>query len=114
MNQCPDPYAVLGVTPAATPAEIAHAFRARLRALHPDTRDAGSGAGSAAGEETQLPQVLAAYALLRDPQRRAAYDQQRPAQSDPAPVRINITHHVDPPAESGRPPLWAGPVRWQR
>lgn len=110
MNQCPDPYAVLGVTPAATPAEIAHAFRAKLRALHPDTRNAGS----AAGEETQLPQVLAAYALLRDPQRRSAYDRQRPTQRDPAPVRINITRHVDPPAKSRRPPLWAGPVRWQR
>jgi curved DNA-binding protein CbpA len=108
MTQSPDPYAVLGVTPAATPAEITHAFRVKLRALHPDTRYAGSPAGA----ETQLRQVLAAYALLRDPNRRAAYDQKRPAHDDTAAVPITVTRHVDPKAK--RPPLWAGPVRWQR
>jgi curved DNA-binding protein CbpA len=110
MNQCLDPYAVLGVTPAATPAEITHAFRVKLRALHPDTRYAGSPAGA----ETRLRQVLAAYALLRDPHRRAAYDQNHPAQNDTAAERITVTRHIDPKAEAKRPPLWAGPVRWQR
>jgi DnaJ-class molecular chaperone len=33
-----DPYLVLGVSPSATQAEIAHAYRNRLRAHHPDTR----------------------------------------------------------------------------
>ncbi|WP_085241812.1 J domain-containing protein [Mycobacterium europaeum] len=59
MNQCTDPadpYAVLGVTPTATPAEITHAFRVKLRALHPDTHYAGSPADA----ETQLRQVLGA------------------------------------------------------
>ena len=60
MNEHPDPYAVLGVTPTATPAEITHAFRAKLRTLHPDTC-------SAAVSDGELRQVLAAYGLLRDP-----------------------------------------------
>jgi GR25 family glycosyltransferase involved in LPS biosynthesis len=67
MNDNRDPYAVLGVTPTATPAEIAHAFRAKLRALHPDTSSAAVG-------DTELRQVLAAYGLLRDPDHRADYD----------------------------------------
>lgn len=110
MNQCPDPYAVLGVTPAASPTEITHAFRVKLRALHPDTRYAGS----AAGAETQLRQLLDAYAQLRDRHRRAVYDQKHPTPNDTAAVKINVTRHVDPKAEADRPPLWAGPVRWQR
>ncbi len=76
MNEHPDPYVVLGVTPTATPAEITHAFRAKLRTLHPDTRSAAIGDG-------QLRQVLAAYGLLRDPNRRADYD--RTANLAPAP-----------------------------
>lgn len=57
-----DPHAVLGVTPIATPAEINHAFRAKLRALHPDGRqhnDVG------AADEAQLRQLIAAHHLLR-------------------------------------------------
>ncbi len=58
MTEDHNPYAVLGVTPIATPAEINQAFRARLRALHPDTRhhDAGGAAG-----DTALRQLIAAY-----------------------------------------------------
>src|ERR1700747_1910448 len=66
----PDPYLVLGVAPTATQAEITHAYRTHLRAHHPDTRPAQS----AHTADDHLRQVLAAYALLRDPARRAAYD----------------------------------------
>ena len=111
MNQRADPadlYAVLGVTPTATPTEIAHAFRVKLRALHPDTHYAGSPADA----EIQLRQVLAAYARLRDPQRRAIYDQNHPAHIDTATTQVTVTHHRNPPAN--RSALWIGPVRWQR
>src|SRR4051794_27018304 len=67
-----DPYTVLGVTPAATPADIAHAFRAKLRALHPDSRHADS--STTLVGDAQLQQLLAAYQLLRDPEHRAEYD----------------------------------------
>ncbi len=64
-----DPYAVLGLPPTATPDEITNAYRRQVRTLHPDTRTTPQ---SAADE--QLRQVLAAYALLRDPERRARYN----------------------------------------
>src|ERR1700749_3416580 len=66
----PDPYLVLGVAPTAPQAEITHAYRTHLRAHHPDTRPARS----AHTADEHLRQVLAAYALLRDPARRADYD----------------------------------------
>jgi curved DNA-binding protein CbpA len=118
-----NPYAVLGVTRTATPAEITHAFRAKLRSLHPDTRASGVG-------DAELREVLAAYGQLRDPGRRAEYDRaaavapapQPPRDSEPVapacirtnpvgPVHIPVTHRrTDQPPRAQRP-LWAGPVR---
>ena len=60
MNDNLNPYAALGVPTTATPAEITHAFRAKLRVLHPDT-------GSAAVGDTQLRHVLAATACCETP-----------------------------------------------
>jgi curved DNA-binding protein CbpA len=45
-----------------------------VRALHPDTRATQQSALQPADE--QLQRVLAAYALLRDPERRARYDRE--------------------------------------
>jgi curved DNA-binding protein CbpA len=123
-----DPYLVLGVSPSATQAEIAHAYRNRLRAHHPDTCHTSS---SQEGDE-HLRHVLDAYALLRDPARRADYDRATvlaaapPAASSRAPTRatrpstgpvqIPITY-ADIRASADRfsaPPLRAGPVRRHR
>lgn len=102
-----DPYQVLGVSPTATQAEITHAYRRQLRAYHPDlrTRVANSGA------DERLQRILDAYALLRDPRRRAEHDNTRPTRDDSGPVRIPVTRTDYPHV---RPPLWAGPVRWHR
>lgn len=119
-----DPYLVLGVSPTATPAEITHAYRARLRAHHPDTRHAPPSKTA----DDDLRQVLAAYTLLRDPARRADYDQTttdaaapvhrtpRSAPVDRRPVgrvEIPITHRTTntAAADVSSPPLRAGPVR---
>lgn len=86
-----DPYAVLGLSPTATPDEITRAYRTQVRALHPDTRVSPKSALPVADD--QLQRVLAAYALLRDPERRARYDLQtarynrRAAQRGPTPSR---------------------------
>lgn len=124
MNEHYDPYAVLGVTPTATPAEITHAFRAKLRSLHPDTRSAAVG-------DAELREVLAAYGLLRDSDRRANFDRtataaaapwsprssgssaQRRTHANPVgPVQIPVTHgRTDSEAPQAERPLWAGPVR---
>ena len=122
----PDPYLVLGVSPKATQAEITHAYRTRLRAHHPDTRPTPS---SHTADE-HLRQLLAAYALLRDPVRRADYDRAtghtaKPPHGPTTPtpvdrsvadaIHIPITHRKTTPApDETAPPLRAGPVRRHR
>jgi curved DNA-binding protein CbpA len=66
-----DPYAVLGLPPTATPDEIRRAYRNQVRAHHPDTRTSPQSLPSV---DQQLRRVIAAYNLLRDPERRARYD----------------------------------------
>jgi curved DNA-binding protein CbpA len=124
VREHPDPYLVLGVSPTATQAEITHAYRTRLRTHHPDTRHTPS--SQTADED--LRQLLAAYALLRDPARRADYDHptakprqrpQRPTPADHPPagrVQIPITYHGSNTRGTpvATPPLRAGPVRRHR
>lgn len=100
-----DPYSALGLSPTATQAEITHAYRRHLREHHPDMRSRESNTGT----DERLLQILEAYALLRDPHRRAAYDRTHPAHQDTGPVPIPVTH-TDSAADPR--PLWAGPVRW--
>ena len=78
-----DHYAILGVDPDATDAQITHAYRALLRRHHPDTRVSTNGE-EAATDDTRLRHVLAAYTVLHDPQQRADYDRRR---RPPAPQR---------------------------
>lgn len=102
-----DPYTVLGVSSAATQAEITHAYRRHLRDHHPDTRHTTPNSGA----DERLRQILAAYALLREPHRRAEYDRAHPTHKDTGPVRITVTH-IDSTDE--QPPLRAGPAQWHR
>jgi curved DNA-binding protein CbpA len=98
----PDPYAVLGVSPDASPAQIAHAYRRLIRAEHPDRHPHP--------DPTALTATAAAYAILRDPARRAAYDQRRGPHhhEQPSPPPPPPRRHRD------EPDLRAGPVRWHR
>jgi len=107
----PDLYAILGVPPNATQAEISHAYRVLLRRHHPDTRAADDQSPSAASDTT-LQQVLAAYLVLRDPARRAAYDREARQHVHPArrPSQQPRNHH----GTYAQPPIVAGPVRWHR
>ena len=105
-------YAVLGLTSHATQEQVRHAYRALLRKHHPDTRDLGDPV-QATNADAALQHVIAAYAVLGDPDRRAAYDQtlepRRTTAPDPArrPLRT-------PGADSHQSPIQAGPVRWHR
>ena len=65
-----DPYEVLDVSPTATQAEIAHAYRHQMRGHHPDLRVIERSPGA----DERLLQIVDAYALLRDPRRRSEYD----------------------------------------
>jgi curved DNA-binding protein CbpA len=101
-----DPYAVLGVTPQATQDEINRAYRRLVRRHHPDTRPEDP---APADSPATLEQVLAAYAILRDPSRRAEYDRRhapRTARRTPPTVR-----HVDPDSRTEFT-IRVGPVRY--
>src|SRR5438034_7970504 len=65
-----DPYATLGVAREATPAQIARAYRQLAKELHPDLR------GDATGE--RMREVNAAWEILSDPGKRAAWDRGQP------------------------------------
>jgi len=108
----PDIYTILGVPPDASPAQISHAYRALLRRHHPDTRTTPDDQSQNAAADTTLQQVLAAYAVLHDPARRADYDREARPRRHPAPRAAQ-----QPPNHErayGQPPLVAGPVRWDR
>jgi hypothetical protein len=69
----PGHYEELGVTPTASPAELRAAYLALARAHHPDTMgDAGERDRQVAA--ARMARVNAAWTVLSDPARRAAYD----------------------------------------
>ena len=68
--QFKDYYQTLGVEPNAGDAEIKTAYRRLARKYHPDV-------SKEAGAEDKFKAVNEAYEALRDPQKRAAYDQLR-------------------------------------
>lgn len=93
----PDPYAVLGLCPDATDAEITAAYRRLVRAHHPDGPHP---------DRDRLAAVLAAYHALHDRGRSQPPDE-RPAGATRIPVRVH--RRVD--RQAPEPELRAGPVR---
>lgn len=63
----PDYYSILGVGPDSTPAQISRAYRTLMRAHHPDV-------GDAPADLSELLRIMEAFAVLRNPARRAQYD----------------------------------------
>jgi hypothetical protein len=76
-----DPYAVLGVEHAATGDEIASAFRARAKELHPDS--------GAAARTDEFSELVAAYDVLSNHRTRREYDRNVAVASRPAAERIS-------------------------
>ncbi len=63
-----DPYEALGLSKAATAAEIKKAYRKLVRSNHPDLHPDDPGA------EDRFKAISAAYEVLKDPDTRARYD----------------------------------------
>lgn len=63
-----DPYEVLGLSKAATPAQIKSAYRKLVRTSHPDLHPDDPNAA------TRFKDIAAAYELLKDPATRAKFD----------------------------------------
>lgn len=112
MTEPGDLYAVLGVAPSATPEQIRRAYRALMRRHHPDTRGEETGGGEAAsGGGEALRRVLAAYAVLGDPQARAYYDRSRRVPTGQR-VQVRRTRPRQRAGDQAQPAIRVGPVRW--
>ncbi|MEW1822164.1 J domain-containing protein [Arthrobacter sp. NPDC080031] len=117
----PDPYKVLHLDPAATAREVSRVYRALVRAHHPDTRAPGAVAadpdsGAQELRDQELRDIMDAYAILRDPVKRAAYDRQRAGSPRPETVP-SPRNPQGPSVRSSQGPSGAaliiGPVRWE-
>lgn len=64
-----DLYRLFGVAPDAKPDELRDAYRSLAKRLHPDS--------ATGGDPEQLAEVAKAWSILRDPKKRARYDDLR-------------------------------------
>lgn len=102
-----DLYATLGIGRTASQADITHAYRVMLRRYHPDTRPAGDPAEQTRSDIV-LSDVIAAYAVLGDERRRAAYDRDVGSRPQTRPERSRTAARA-----AAAPPIVAGPVVWR-
>jgi len=76
----PDHYAVLGVPPLATAAQVKRAYRELAKSHHPDVNQSPSAT-------RRFAQIAAAYQVLSDPARRGDYDRRLREAAAPPPPR---------------------------
>ncbi|MEV4263961.1 J domain-containing protein [Kribbella sp. NPDC049584] len=120
-----DLYKVLHVAADADAHQLDQAFRALARRHHPDAQHQEIDQAGVNTSEPPLPdsqhfqEILAAYAVLRDPVARAAYDnakrpttQATPAVDTAAESAYAATDRSWTASRSPEPALRVGPVRW--
>ena len=70
-----DHYKVLGINSSASEEEVSRAFREKMRMWHPD----GWQGPKKAEAEALVKKITLAYSVLSNAEKRAAYDEERPA-----------------------------------
>jgi len=89
-------YEMLEVSPSATLAEIKRSYHRLARQLHPDLNKQAL--------DTHIKRLNLVYQTLRDPQKRAAYDEQlAEEQRQAAPTGGMAAHRYRRCCGSGRP-----------
>lgn len=92
-------YAILNVAPDADPAVIEAAYRALMKKYHPDV-----GPGGPAERVGRAAEINEAFQILRDPERRASYDEELRARRDA----------LRPPTAPIQPTQWRQPKPLRR
>jgi curved DNA-binding protein CbpA len=90
-----DPYRILQVQPDADPDVVRAAYRVLARKVHPD-----AGADAAEAESRRMADLNWAYAVARDPVKRAQWESERRRAAPPTPAQ-------DPTHGAPRGPLGA-------
>lgn len=117
----PDPYDILHIATTATAREVAQAYRTLIRGRHPDTRparehhaDPAMAAPELQEELQELRDIMAAYAILGNPEKRAAYDREHPRPAArPKPQRPDGSPSTTPAQLLPAASLLIGPVIWE-
>ena len=91
VNADTDYYELLQISPNADPDTVTRVFRLLAQRYHPDHPDTGN--------ESMFREILSAYAVLSDPEKRASYDVHHGAiRRDRRPsTRANHDKHGSPP-----------------
>lgn len=112
MTSQPDYYAALRVKSAASQQEISRAYRALMRTHHPDVD--GGATSDRAVQDGELLRIMQAFAVLRDPARRAAYDRSRNGTRAPggAPIVIPVRRVSNRYVPAGNN-IRITPVHWE-
>ncbi len=92
-----DYYAILGIDSSADDATIRLAYRKLMRLYHPDVNRADEAA-------EQAQSINEAYACLKDPDERAAYDRQRAAPRQRAKPNFTAGQWSPPRGPGWQPP----------
>jgi len=96
-----DPYAVLGISRAATPLQVARAHRRLAKRHHPDLHE---GAAEAA---ERMRRINEAWAILSNPASRADYDRSHPAAGTPAGGHWGASRMAIHPSQPSSTRSWA-------
>jgi curved DNA-binding protein CbpA len=99
MSQLFDPYKVLGISPAASAAEVKAAFRRKCKQCHPDM----------GGTHQQMIEVLEAWEVLSSPTTRMEYDR-----TQASPEEASIKVRWDSVAEELKSKVQHYPKTWSQ